>query len=100
MVHPHRKLIISVVLAVQIALAFWGCYPKRVGPVGPDGERLTWASVGLFRAAMFAGIAPGTKLPLRPLLDQALAQRRLGARRWHGRWVDVGTAERLAQANR
>jgi MurNAc alpha-1-phosphate uridylyltransferase len=63
-----------------------------------DGERFTWASVGLFRAELFAGIAIGTKLPLRPLLDRALAQRRLGAEMWPGRWVDVGTAERLAEA--
>ncbi len=64
-----------------------------------DGDRLTWASVGLFRAEMFAGIAVGARLPLRPLLDAAMAQRRLGARRWPGRWVDVGTPERLAEAN-
>ncbi len=64
-----------------------------------EGERLTWASVGLFRAVMFAGIAAGTRMPLRPLLEQAQAQQRLGARRWPGRWVDVGTAERLAEAN-
>ncbi len=68
------------------------------GLVSDEGERLTWASVGLFRAEMFAGIAPGTKLPLRPLLDRAAAQKRLGAERWSGRWVDVGTAERLAEA--
>jgi hypothetical protein len=24
-----------------------GCYPKRVGPKGPDGERLTWAQMSL-----------------------------------------------------
>jgi MurNAc alpha-1-phosphate uridylyltransferase len=64
-----------------------------------EGKCLTWASVGLFRAAMFAGIAAGTRLPLRPLLDQAILQRRLGALRWDGAWVDVGTVERLAQAN-
>lgn len=64
-----------------------------------EGERLTWASVGLFRAAMFAGIEAGTKMPLRPLLEQAITRRRLGARRWPGRWVDVGSAERLAEAN-
>ena len=47
MAYPHRKLIISVVLAVQVALALWGCYPKRVGPVGPDGKRLTWAEMSV-----------------------------------------------------
>jgi N-acetyl-alpha-D-muramate 1-phosphate uridylyltransferase len=54
----------------------------------------TWASVGLFRARMFDHIAVGTRLPLRPLLDQALRQGRLGGARWDGMWVDVGTVER------
>lgn len=66
---------------------------------GTDGERLTWASVGLFRASMFAGIAPGTRLALRPLLDAAIAAQRLGGERWDGAWTDVGTAERLAALN-
>jgi len=58
--------------------------------------RLTWASVGLFRAALFADIAVGTKLALRPRLERALDQRRLRAKRYEGRWTDVGTMERLA----
>jgi MurNAc alpha-1-phosphate uridylyltransferase len=62
-------------------------------------QRYTWASVGLFRAALFADVLVGERMPLRPLLDRAIAQRRLGAERWRGRWVDVGTAERLARAN-
>jgi MurNAc alpha-1-phosphate uridylyltransferase len=62
-------------------------------------ERFTWASVGLFRAEMFAGIAPGTRLALRPLLEQAIDAGRLGAELWRGDWADVGTAERLAALN-
>lgn len=67
--------------------------------VADAGERRTWASVGLFRAAMFAGIAPGTRLPLRPLLDAGIAQRRIAAIAWDGEWTDVGTAERLKALN-
>ncbi|HET9975838.1 MAG TPA: nucleotidyltransferase family protein [Burkholderiaceae bacterium] len=62
--------------------------------------RRTWASLGLFRAAMFDGVARGATLKLRPLLDAALAARRLGAERWDGAWTDVGTVERLAALNR
>jgi N-acetyl-alpha-D-muramate 1-phosphate uridylyltransferase len=62
-------------------------------------QRFTWASVGLFRAELFSGIHPGTRLALRPLLDRAMAKRRLGAERWPGTWTDVGTAERLASLN-
>jgi MurNAc alpha-1-phosphate uridylyltransferase len=57
----------------------------------------TWASVGLFRATMFDGVPVGQPMKLRPLLDAALAQGRLGAEAWDGEWTDVGTAERLAQ---
>jgi MurNAc alpha-1-phosphate uridylyltransferase len=62
--------------------------------------RATWASVGLFRAAMFDGVAPDRPMKLRPLLDRALAAGRLGAQRWSGRWIDVGTAQRLEDAER
>ncbi|MFC1814871.1 hypothetical protein ACFL0M_02790 [Thermodesulfobacteriota bacterium] len=47
MLFPHRKLIIAIFLSVQIVLAFWGCYPKRVGPMGPGGERLTWIDMSI-----------------------------------------------------
>lgn len=61
--------------------------------------RRTWASVGLFRAAMFGDVLPGTRLALRPLLDAALDAGRLGAVAWDGPWTDVGSAERLAALN-
>ncbi len=61
-----------------------------------DGPRLTWASVGLFHHAMFEHVPVGQRLPLRPLLESAIAQRRLGGSRWGGAWTDVGTTERLA----
>ena len=65
-----------------------------------DGaERLTWASVGLFRAELFEGLVVGTRMPLRPLLEQAIAARRLGAETWGGAWTDVGTEERLRALN-
>ena len=62
-------------------------------------QRRTWASVGLFRAAMFGGIAPGTRLALRPLLDRGIAEHRIGAEPWDGEWTDVGTPERLQALN-
>lgn len=61
--------------------------------------RRTWASVGLFRAEMFAGIARGTRVALRPKLEAALAAGRLGAQAWDGEWTDVGTVERLQALN-
>ena len=62
-------------------------------------QRRTWASVGLFRAAMFKGVALGTPLPLRPLLERGIAERRISAEPWDGEWTDVGTPERLQALN-
>ena len=58
------------------------------------GPRWTWASVGLFRRAMFEGIAPGTRLPLRPVLEREITAGRIGGEVWNGPWTDVGTEER------
>jgi len=72
------------------------CADGRAKRGDGDGDRLTWASIGLFRAELFDGIAPGTRLPLRPRLEHARAAGRLGVQRWPGDWTDVGSAERLA----
>jgi MurNAc alpha-1-phosphate uridylyltransferase len=73
----------------------FGIDPKT-GLASRSEPRRTWASVGLFRAAMFADIEPGSRLALRPRLEAALDAGRLGAQAWDGPWTDVGTAERLA----
>lgn len=54
------KVIIAIVIAVQAALLFWGCYPKRVGPPGPDGRRLTWPemSIDQRKAHMRSAVLP------------------------------------------
>ncbi|HEV8315112.1 MAG TPA: nucleotidyltransferase family protein [Burkholderiaceae bacterium] len=62
--------------------------------------RYTWASIGLYRAAMFRDIAAGTKAALRPHLDAAIGRRRITAELYTGPWTDVGTPERLAELNR
>jgi hypothetical protein len=35
----------AVLLALVVVTAVCACYPKGVGPVGMDGERLTWAEM-------------------------------------------------------
>ena len=66
---------------------------------GPDGQRWTYANIALLRAEMFAGIAPGTKAPLAPLLYAGMRARRIGAEVWRGRWDNVGTPAQLAALN-
>ena len=61
-----------------------------------NGPRYTWASVGLFRRTMFEDIVPGTRLALRPVLEQEIAAGRVGGTLWAGAWTDVGSPERWA----
>lgn len=62
-----------------------------------EGEKgFTYAGLGLYRPEFFADLTPG-KLPLRPLLDEAIGRGRLGGEHHPGDWEDVGTSERLAE---
>lgn len=59
----------------------------------------TWASVGLFRAAIVSGVKVGDKLPLTPLLRAGADAGRIEATAYDGPWTDVGTVERLNSLN-
>lgn len=70
---------------------------QRDGRVGADGEpRLTFSGIGVYHPMLFAGVARGTAARLAPLLRQAMQQDRVRGARHTGRWVDVGTPQRLA----
>lgn len=60
-------------------------------------QTLTYAGIAVFSPSFFAGIPPGTVMKLRPLLDAAIATGSLTGERHTGRWVDVGTPQRLAE---
>jgi len=64
---------------------------------GP-GERLTFSGIGVYHPDLFANCRPGA-FPLAPLLKTAMAQGRVSGEYYRGRWVDVGTPERLAEIN-
>jgi MurNAc alpha-1-phosphate uridylyltransferase len=65
-----------------------------------DGEpRLTFAGIGAYSPELFAGCQPGA-FPLAPLLREAMAAGRVGGLHHRGRWVDVGTPQRLAELDR
>ena len=61
------------------------------------GDTCTFSGVAVYRPSVFAGIGAGTRLPLRPILDALIDSQRAGGELHAGGWVDVGTAERLAQ---
>lgn len=68
------------------------------GQVGnQEAGRLTFAGVGIYAPALFAGLDPDQPAKLAPLLRAAADAGRVSGERHGGRWVDVGTPERLAQ---
>jgi MurNAc alpha-1-phosphate uridylyltransferase len=68
------------------------------------GERYTYSTIGLFRAAFFAGLPAGNpqglKAPLAPLLRSAIEREQVSAELYPGAWADVGTPQRLDSLNR
>lgn len=61
---------------------------------GP-GERLTYSGIAVLHPALFEGCHDGA-FKLAPLLRRAMAAGQVTGERYDGRWVDVGTHERLA----
>lgn len=70
------------------------------GSGGPSSPTLTYAGIGVFSPAFFAAVPPGVALKLRPLLDAAIPRGMIGGERHDGRWIDIGTAERLTELDR
>jgi MurNAc alpha-1-phosphate uridylyltransferase len=63
-----------------------------------EGEnKFTFSGIGVYRPELFAGIVPGSKAKLAPLLLSAIAQGKVSGEHYRGRWVDVGTPQRLRE---
>lgn len=60
-------------------------------------ETLTYTGIGIFSPGFFRDVPPDTPLKLRPLLDAAITAGTLTGERFTGRWIDVGTPQRLAE---
>jgi MurNAc alpha-1-phosphate uridylyltransferase len=71
----------------------FGCEAGELRCIG--SPRYTFSGIASYRPELFAGLAPGRR-PLRPVLDRAAHAGFATASRHAGRWVDVGTPERLA----
>lgn len=70
------------------------------GRVSRSGShRSTFAGIGVYRPALFDGCTAGA-FALAPLLHRAMDAGRVGGLHHAGRWVDVGTPERLAALDR
>lgn len=63
-----------------------------------DAPRHTFSGISVLHRKLFAGY-PIQPLPLAPLLRAAMAEGRVSGELHRGQWIDVGTPERLQEAN-
>lgn len=62
-----------------------------------ETKRLTFSGIGLYRPQFFHTVASGEAAKLAPLLRQAMQNNQVTGEYFPGRWIDVGTPERLQQ---
>jgi MurNAc alpha-1-phosphate uridylyltransferase len=72
-----------------------GDFHLRNGWLQAGGEpRLTYSGIGVYSPSLFADCAAGA-FPLAPLLREAIGRGRVSGEHHRGRWIDVGTPQRL-----
>ena len=74
-----------------------GDFGLQQGRVTDGAPKLTFSGIGLYQPALFAHIERGTKAPLAPLLRAQIALGKVSGEHHGGRWVDVGTPQRLEE---
>lgn len=70
-----------------------------VGKQIPE-QSLTFSGVGVYQPSLFSQIRVHTRAKLAPLLHSAIEAGQVKGEYHHGLWLDVGTVERLEQANK
>lgn len=73
---------------------------ERVGHAAGSSATLTYAGIGIFSPDFFTGVPRGAIMKLRPLLDAGIDAGSITGERHAGRWVDVGTPQRLAELDK
>lgn len=74
-----------------------GDFSLADGKVSAGGTAtFTFSGIGIYRPELFAGIVRGQPAKLAPLLRGAIEAGQVRGEYHAGRWVDVGTPERLA----
>lgn len=78
-----------------------GDFSLANGQVQADGScRFTFSGIGIYRPVMFSDLPAARPAKLAPLLRHAMANQQIAGEHYSGRWVDVGTPERLAELDR
>ncbi len=74
-----------------------GDFGLAAGRVTEGQPKFTFSGIGIYLPSLFAHIPRGTVAPLAPLLRAQIAQNKVSGEHYTGRWVDVGTPQRLQQ---
>jgi MurNAc alpha-1-phosphate uridylyltransferase len=73
-----------------------GDFGLAEGRVVDEGERYTYANIGVFRPQFFADCQPG-RFPLAPLMFEWIRKHRVSGELYRGAWHNVGTPQQLQQ---
>ena len=65
------------------------------GRVVNNAPAFTFSGIGIYQPGLFANIPRGTIAPLAPLLRAQIALGKVSGEHYRGRWLDVGTPQRL-----
>jgi len=74
-----------------------GDFSLLEGQLGRNAPRMTYSGIGILRPQLFH-VAPSEIFPLRDVLFPLVDSGKASGERWSGYWSDVGTPERLHQA--
>lgn len=58
-------------------------------------EKLTFSGIGVYHPDLFADVAVGQPLKLRPVLNRVMQHGQVSGEYYNGLWLDIGTPERL-----
>ncbi|GAB3392862.1 nucleotidyltransferase family protein [Azotobacter armeniacus] len=99
--HRVPAALVHLVLVDNPAHHPQGDFRLQDGRVSARDEQtgLTYSGIAVLDPALFADCRPGA-FKLAPLLLAAMARGQVGGEHFRGRWVDVGTHERLAEVER
>ena len=64
---------------------------------GNGSGKLTFSGIGAYRPELFAGIGPGERCALGPMLHRLARAGALRGEHYAGRWMDIGAPERLQE---
>lgn len=80
----------------------YGDFSLLEGTLQPSKKEIdsyTFSGIGFYHPDLFKQVKENTAAKLAPILYQAIAEKQISGEVYQGIWLDVGTPERLEQAN-